>query len=109
MENNWRENEDNFVLDKGDWYVSYNPSIKDNQWDKLLGVLAPIYEGKEIIPRTGKDETAFIKRGSITFYVLNGDFRKELEVCSSFEEALEVFKKNIKHKSSFSMDELTNL
>lgn len=76
----------NYVLQKKNWYISYNPCPG--------GIISSFRSD------TGGAETAICTKGE--FYILNGDFRKQYEKVKSLKEAMAIFKKNIKKRSSWS-------
>lgn len=49
---------------------------------------------------TAEGETAIVTGDK--FYILNGDYRKQYEEAVTLDEAMEVFKANIEHMSSWS-------
>ena len=70
----------NFIIDKGEYYISYNGS---EQW-------------------YGSDTTALVVGQMQAFYILNGDHRKEYEKLNDFESCLAYFMQNIKLKNKHS-------
>ncbi len=61
---------------------------------------------KDWLKRTGP-ETSIVandKSGSLTWRILNGDFRKEYQKCGSLKECIKFFEKNKKYRSSWSTD-----
>lgn len=85
----------NLVLRGKNYYISY-ADIKNNADIRALGKMCNIKESRNGI------ETALCYDNK--FYILNGDFRKEYEGCMCAEDCMEVYKKNIKHRSEWSTD-----
>lgn len=79
----------NFII-KTDWgYISYNPCILPSIFDFF----------KE---SAGAKETALYVEGK-GYAILDGDFRKEyLQVFPDLEKCKNIFKRNIKHYSTWS-------
>ena len=86
----------NFIIET-DWgRVSYNPSVRPSIFDFFQ-------------PSAGLEETALcidgIEGGG--FAVLNGDYRKEYEKAfPDLEACKNVFRKNVKHNSEWSSEDL---
>ena len=87
-------NRTNILTDKGSWYISYLPDNNGavDGFDLLLG-----FEGL-------KDETAIFQKVYYgrRYYILNGDWQEQYKACSTFDEALEIFKANIKDINPYS-------
>lgn len=95
----------NEILRGNNFYISYNPKTGENyaSIDQLLiGFLASKLTGHE----NGKEETALYNRVNGVWYILNGDFRKEYEAVAhdGFTACLNVYKRNIQHRSDWSTD-----
>jgi len=94
----------NLILQRTNFYISYNPCIRDCIFDKILTTVTTIK------PRIGKSETALVipaKEKSIIpqeFFILNGDFRKEYEACGDNQKkCMKVYTNNKKkYDSDFS-------
>lgn len=81
------------------FYISYNPATcAGNPIALLIGAIV----GAE----NGREETALRDDVAEVWYILNGDFRKEYEEAAphGFNACLEVYKKNIQHRSEWSTD-----
>ena len=75
----------NFVLDRGNYAISYNPTINDCVSDEILVRLGTCKS------RNGRSETALIHERS--FLILNGNFCKEYLACKTLEECKAFFEK----------------
>lgn len=86
----WKKLERNEVLEGKDFYISYNSCPG-------TGILM-------FMADNGGDETALvdIRDGKSTFYILNGDFRKEYEKAFSggFKKCFIVYSKHKKAANS---------
>ena len=82
---NWRKNDGstNFVhsLDNEDNYISYNPSTNNGVFRMLAPLLGEL-EGEQ-------EETALYY--NLEWYILKGDFRKQIDECKTEEEIKEFF------------------
>lgn len=82
-----------------EFHLSYNGCIGDNIFDRVLVKLG---EAKD---RIGKDETALHDEVTDMWYILNGDFRKQYEACTSFKQLMDVYTYyRPKYRSDFSTD-----
>lgn len=93
----------NEVLLGDDFHISYNPATG-------AGIpLAAILSGLVGAPN-GLPETALCvhpdEDDKRVWYILNGDFRKEYEEAfpNGLETCLEVYRRNIQHRSDWSTD-----
>lgn len=94
---NLNPNQPNELLKCDEFYISYNPKTVDNAIGDMLSAITGIPNGKE--------ETAIYGPDKI-WYILNGDFRKEYEAVFplGFEACIEVYRRNILHRSEWSTD-----
>jgi hypothetical protein len=84
----WKQGFNNSVLQGKGFFISYNP---------CPGGGISFFRGDN-----GGDETALVKDGS--FYILNGDFRKQYEklLPKGFKACKDFFLKNLDKVSSWS-------
>jgi hypothetical protein len=87
-----------FPYTKGTFYISYNPGTKVT--GDPLGKGFEQLGSKFGLDDRGESETAVYYKGD--YYILHGDWRKQYSKVKTPEEALEVYYKNIKHKSNWS-------
>jgi len=108
----WENLHDNEVLKMKDFYISYNPDTNAskaglgaawNSFGSLIGVLV-----RKELEDDGRAETALVKISSKgnTFYILNGDFRKEYEklALKGFAACLKFYKSKPQFRSNWSTD-----
>lgn len=93
----------NEIKKVGKAHLSYRAEMPDTPIDELIVWFAPLV-GQTVKSRVGKNETALNVNN--TWYILNGDFRKDYDKCKTVSDCLKVYKKNIKHRSDFSTDRL---
>ncbi len=99
----WNKIKNNYVLEGNGYYIAYNPQTgadRGPDFTSMANMLATFCE-----PGTNfKDgeETALRDKINNEWYILEGDFRKEYEVCSTLEECMEVYNKNINRRSNWS-------
>lgn len=87
----------NLVYRGKGFYVSYRAEMIDNPIDNLVNMFT------QTESRIGKDETALSAGG--VWRVLNGDFRKDYEKCTTLAQSLKVYEKHKdKYRSVFSTD-----
>jgi hypothetical protein len=97
--------DEHFLLERDGFTISYNGKIAENPFDIMAEMMS-----EKITSRVGGSETALIipapgEAFSRKFLILNGDFRKEYEKCSTVTEAEEVYQSlKGKHQSCFSDD-----
>lgn len=90
----WKKLAYNKVLQRKDFYISYNPNTGIGDGSGLSLLIATI--GESFGLDRGTEETALCFKGKTrnVFLILLGDFRKEYEACGeSLEEAKKVFEK----------------
>lgn len=108
---NWKYLNDNEVLIGKGFYISYNSFTSASKsglggmFNALGGVVGAL-AGIEL-ETDGRAETALCvkqKGGRTTFFILNGDFRKEYEIAlkEGLTACKKVYKANIKNKSNWS-------
>ena len=96
----------NELIHGDDFYISYNHKTASEETTSpemfLISTLASALIG---IPN-GAEETALFNTETRIWYILNGDFRKQYEEVAheGFNACLEVYKKNIQHRSDWSTD-----
>ena len=87
----------NFILHFDGGYLSYNPDTEYSKSISLFGFIESL--GNMLGFESSGEETAFGYKDG--WYVLNGDFRKEYEKCSSVKELKSVYKINKNKKSDW--------
>lgn len=100
----WKKNEFNEVLERGDYFISYNPADKVNPQEELVMMMGAmmgfVQEDEKRQPETA---LVFEKDGEREYKILNGDFRKDYEKCKSLKECIAFFdKKSESYKSKWS-------
>lgn len=93
----------NFILEKGDWYVSYNPDTNFSSSLSILGFINSLPVDKITGKEVSEEETC-LNINDVNL-ILNGDFRKDYEKLSTKEEALAFYNsKKEKYQSAWSED-----
>ena len=98
--NRWKKLENNFVLTRKGYYVSYVPNmprvLDQNQFS--IGALANQIGVAMGLDAVEKETALVIPRmdGDNEYYILSGDFRKKYEKAKTLKEAKSVYNKNRK-------------
>ncbi len=97
----WKKVNNNEVI-SFDWgYLSYNPQTTKSPLTDLANIISTLGDlGKTFIDG---EETAIFSREKNDFYILEGDFRKELEACETLEECLVIYNNNKDKQSNWSV------
>lgn len=105
--NTWEKVRNNEILERGNFFISYNPSTGGQDGSSIFTELGNALGGN----LKDGEETALVLRNygaDKTFLILEGDFRKEYEevIAGGYEACLDVYKRNIDKRSNWSTEEL---